>query len=250
MKHLRVLSTLAMLAITGYTANVLAQDTALVRISPNSDSAIIGQLESPSLAVDASWPDGAEPIPGWRPIYYRGEFLVYVDSQDVGKNFLPLPGSKYLLSPSREAQILAIATEDDKAEIISIDPRYCHVNLETIVRGYIEDDTFITPSPQETSAAPPLENVETKPAIAKTQYQNLEGIIVSTNYFESQNTGYEFKLINTDNETMAYIDDTNLFSIGPIQEYINSRLVATGSIEKPEESSFVVMNLVRLKKKI
>ncbi len=249
MKIKRILQTLAGFAITGSSIAALAQDRIEVRISPNSESTIIGELEARSLAVDASWPESTEPVPGWKPIHYRGQFFVYLDSEDLGKNFLPLPGSKYLLSPSPSAPTLAIATETDKAEIVSIDPRYCHVNLETIVLGYIEDNTTVAPPAVQTAPPPvaPVKAPQTAPG--SPPVEKIDGILVSTNASETRKTGYDFKIINTNNETLAYLDHSSILTAEAVVEYVNTQLTAYGTIVKPDGAAFIVLNASSLKKK-
>ncbi len=249
MKNVIILPTLALLAILGGTLSTFAQESINVRISPDPNSTLIGKLPSLSLAVNAEWPKSTAPVPGWRPIYYRGEFLVYLDSQDIGKNFLPLPGSRYLLSPTPDADTLAIATDQDKAEIVSIDPRFCHINLETIVLGYIRDGSAAPPpppSPKQTS----MRLMEPKePRLANDSNQSLEGILVSASNFESNRSGYKFKLINNDNEIIAFIDHSKLPAAEPFNNFVNTRLTAWGTIDDLENIDSVVLRAKMLKKK-
>lgn len=247
MKAVTILPTLALLATLAGSASAFAQESINVRISPHPNSTLIGKLPSLSLAVNAEWPKNTEPASGWRPIYYRGEFLVYLESQDIGKNFLPLPGSRYLLSPRPDADILAIATDQDKAEIVSIDPRYCHINLETIVLGYIRDYSAPpTPSPKPNAAR----IVEPKqPKIVSDSGQSMEGILVSASYLESTRSGYKFKLINSDNETIAYVDHSKLPEAEPFTNFVNTRLTAWGTIDDLENVDAIVLRAKMLKKK-
>jgi len=247
MKNVIILPILTLLVILGGALSTFAQESINVRISPDSNSTLIGKLPSLSLAVNAEWPKSTAPVPGWRPIYYRGEFLVYLDSQDIGKNFLPLPGSRYLLSPRPDADTLAIATDQDKAEIVSIDPRYCHINLETIVLGYIRDGSAPPPPSPKPSA---MKSVEPKqPKLASDSNQSLEGILVSASYLESNRSGYKFKLINSDNEIIAFIDHSKLPAAEPFNNFVNTRLTAWGTIDDLENVDSVVLRARMLKKK-
>ena len=247
MKAVIILPTLVLLATLAGGVSELAQESVNVRIRPDPNSALIGKLPSLSLAVNAEWPKNTEPTSGWRPIYYRGDFIVYLDSQDIGKNFLPLPGSRYLLSPRSDADILAIATDLDKAEIVSIDPRFCHVNLETIVLGYIRDYSA-PPAPKlKPNAARIL--VPKQPKIVSDSGQSLEGILVSASYLDSTRSGYKFKLINSDNETIAYVDHAKLSDAEPFTNFVNTRLTAWGTIDDLENIDSIVLRVKMLKKK-
>ena len=242
---------LAIVLLGSILANSLsfAQNAINVHISPDKKSVLIGSLETLSLAVNAEWPGGMEPIPGWRPIHYRGEFLVYLDSQDLGKDFAPLPGSKYLIAPSPDSEVLTIATESDTAEIVTIDPRYCHVNLETIVLGYIQDGT--TPAPVTSNRAKPTQpGTHSRPKLPDTSAQTriLEGVLVATNAFESVRSGFQFKIINDDNKTLAYFDDSQLSDFVLVDDYINQRLIATGKLNEIEKINAFALQAESLKK--
>ena len=246
----RYLLTIILLGSILANSPLFAQNAINVHISPDKESLLIGSLETLSLAVNAEWPGGIEPIPGWRPIHYRGEFLVYLDSQDLGKDFAPLPGSKYLITPSPDSEVLTIATKSDTAEIVTIDPRYCHVSLETIVLGYIQDGT--TPVPFNPNRAKPIQpGTHNRPKLPDTSAQTriLEGILVATNAFESAPSGFQFKIINDENKTLAYLDDSQLSDFILVDDYINQRLIATGKLNEIEKINGFALQAESLKKK-
>lgn len=250
MKIKRYLLTIILLESILANSLLFAQNAINVHISPDKESVLIGSLETLSLAVNAEWLGEMEPIPGWRPIHYRGEFLVYLDSQDLGKDFAPLPGSKYLISPSPDSEVLTIATESDTAEIVTIDPRYCHVSLETIVLGYIQDGT--TPAPATPNLAKPTQpGAHNRPKLPDTSAQTriLEGVLVATNTFESVRSGFQFKIINDDNKTLAYLDDSQLSDFVLVDDYVNQRLIATGKLNEIEKVNAFALQAESLKKK-
>ena len=246
----RYLLTFILLGSILANSPLFAQNVINVHIGPDKESVLIGSLETLSLAVNAEWPGEMEPISGWRPIHYRGEFLVYLDSQDLGKDFAPLPGSKYLITPSPDSEVLTIATESDTAEIVTIDPRYCHVSLETIVLGYIQDGT--TPSPVTPNRAKPTQpGIHNRPKLPDTSAQTriLEGVLVATNAFESVRSGFQFKIINDDNKTLAYLDDSQLSDFVLVDDYINQRMIATGKLNEIEKVNGFALQAESLKKK-
>ena len=246
----RYLLTIILLGSILANSPLFAQNAINVHISPDKESVLIGSLETLSLAVNAEWPGVMEPIPGWRPIHYRGEFLVYLDSQDLGKDFAPVPGSKYLIAPSPDSEVLTIATESDTAEIVTIDPRYCHVSLETIVLGYIQDGT--TPAPVTPNRAKPTQpGTHNRPKLPDTSAQTriLEGVLVATNAFESVRSGFQFKIINDDNKTLAYLDDSQLSDFVLVDDYINQQMIATGKLNEIEKVNGFALQAESLKKK-
>ncbi len=237
----------------GFSGALIGQESINVYLSPSSESALIGKLDSRSLAVTAEWPENAEPTPSWQPIYYRGDFLVYLDSADLGKNHLPAPGSRYLLAPNPNATTLAIATDEDKAEILEIDPRYCLIKLETIVLGYIEDPAAIAPPPLPTRVAPAPSPAtpQAKPSFepGDNSTKTIEGIIVSSNSFEFKRTGIRFKLINDNNRTIAFVDPKNLPEYLVFTDYINARVIASGPLTEGKNDTDLILSVRNLKKK-
>lgn len=249
MKSSRMLQSLAFFALAGFCQAASAQESISVYLEPNGKSTLIGKLDTRSLAVNAEWPKDRKPVPHWQPIYYRGEFLVYLDSYELGKNHAPIPGSHYLLGPSPNAPILAIATDEDKADIITIDPRYCHINLETIVLGYIKDDAA-APPPLPLRTAPNTNIAPSaKPLGNDTAIKTIEGILVATNSFESKRTGHGFKLIDNDNKTIAFVDASSLPGHLVFTDYINAKTIATGLLKEGPEDGDLILSIQKLKKK-
>lgn len=244
-----ILIALAAWIVTALAAN--GQEKINVYLNPSAKATLIGKLDSRSLAVKAPWPEDAEPIDNWQPVYYRGDFLVYLDSSDLGKNHLPAPGSRYLLAPNPNAPTLALATDEDNAEILEIDPRYCHIKLETIVLGYIEDQIAKAPAPLPTRVAPPPASPDRIPAVdpGDISTKTIEGILVSTNSFEFKRTEIRFKLINNDNKTIAFIDQSGLPDYLVFTDYINSRVIATGTLKEGKNDNDLIIGLQNLKKK-
>ena len=245
-----ILIALVVSVVAALTAS--AQEQISVYLAPSADATLIGKLDSRSLAVNAEWPKGSEPIANWQPVYYRGDFLVYLDSSDLGKNHLPAPGSRYLLAPNPNAPTLALATDEDKAEILEIDPRYCHIKLETIVLGYIEDQTASAPAPLPVRVGPPPATTSNPiPAIAPgdNSTKTMEGIIVSSNSFEFKRTGIRFKLINNDNKTIAFVDQSGLPEYLVFTDYINARVIASGALKEGKNPNDLILALQNVKKK-
>jgi hypothetical protein len=79
--------------------------------------------------------------------------------------------------------------------------------------------------------------------------QSLEGILVSASYLESTRSGYKFKLINSDNETIAYVDQSKLSDAEPFASFVNTRLTAWGRIDDLENIDSIVLRVKMLKKK-
>jgi hypothetical protein len=156
-----------------------------------------------------------------------------------------------LLAPNPNAPTLALATDEDNAEILEIDPRYCHIKLETIVLGYIEDQIAKAPAPLPKRIAPPPASPDSIPAVepGDNSTKTIEGILVSTNSFEFKRTEIRFKLINNDNKTIAFVDQSGLPEYLVFTDYINSRVIATGTLKEGKNDNDLIIGLQNLKKR-
>ena len=229
-----------------------------VRLNPNPTAPVIGTLESQSLAVAAEWPEGIEPQPGWRPIFFQNEFTVFIPNGDLGKDLSPKVGVPYLLSPSPDAPQIALATAEDDAELLSVDPRYARIRLSTVVLSYIPDTT---PQPQVSS--PPVVQPEmrvTSPSggsgtvfdatPSDHTVKTLSGILVKANAFERNRFGLQYKLINHENTTLAFVNTAGLAKFVLVTDYVNTKIEVTGPIEKAEKGDKLIITAQTLKKAI
>jgi hypothetical protein len=56
-------------------------------------------------------------------------------------------------------------------------------------------------------------------------------------------------LINSDNETIAYVDHSKLSDAEPFANFVNTRLTAWGMIDDLENTDSIVLRVKMLKKK-
>ncbi len=248
MKHRQTLAIIAAALIAAFSS-LQAQESIPVYLSPDVESKIVGNLESLSLAVTAEWPEGTEPFSGWRPIYYQGSFEVYVSSHDISKDLTPKPGCAYLMAPEPDAQILAIATAEDSSELIAVDPRYCKVQVETIILAYIQD---IPAAVEEEDQAVEVEKPES-PKIAITAEETepakiLEGRLITTSLIESKKTGYAYKLVNDQRKTIAFLDTSKLPEFVMLRDYVDTISQASGKLIPQEKIASLVLEVSALKK--
>lgn len=274
----KVTTKRAILLIVALSATLFgyAQQAIDVRLSPSEEALIIGQVD-PTALVEAQWSEEQAPVSGWRPIFYRGTFDVYVGNSDIAKNLSPKPGSKYLLSPGRNTQVLSIATKEDKADIISVDARYSRMNVETILVGYIKDPSTPhaaeAPAPIEEAAfedAPsvqplgpepePQPTVEAVRPIANSTpsassapatpaapvetasdptnpIRTLLGSLQNSSATEKRRFACNYELVDSNGRLLAYISTQNLPKFLVLDEYVGSQVVATGHLYEVEGSN-------------
>ncbi len=248
MKHRQTIAIIAA-AFLAASPGLQAQESIPVYLSPDAESKIVGNLESLSLAVTAEWPDGTEPFSGWRPIYYQGSFEVYVSSHDISKDLTPKPGAAYLMSPDADAQILAIATAEDNSDLLAVDPRFCKVQVETIILAYIQD---IVAEPQEAEETAKKEEPESSEIVLTAEETEpakiLEGKLVATSLIESKKTGFAYKLINDQKKTIAFLDTSTLPEFILLRDYVETKSQASGKLIPQEKIASLVLQVTALKK--
>ncbi|MCH6257230.1 hypothetical protein MLD52_11780 [Puniceicoccaceae bacterium K14] len=268
---------LALLAALSTNAQVID-----VHLRPEVQAPTIGQLESFALAVNAEWPADLEPTEGWKPIFYRGVFEVFVSNNDISKDLTPKPGSNYLLSPDKKATVLSTATKDDKTDLISVDPRYSKLNIETILVAYIKDEVQLIEEPtvpeppanveieveesvpapapatpdtvqvETTQPTPPaMQEVSTPPATT-TQSENpmrrFQGVLQTCNIVEKSKTSCPYKLLDSNGKTLGFLDVKNLPEFIIIKDYIGNKVSIAGQIYSIESSNNLRIVASSLKK--
>lgn len=217
-----------------------------VYLDPSEDSLQIGELEAISLAVPAKWPREAETQEGWQPVYYRGVFEAYLDNNDVAKDLTAKPGRPYLSAPTNEAVTIAIATDKDKVDILSVDTWFCKVQLETIIVGYIqstsiEASSIVTSLPAPQTQEPAAENQAT----ASTE---LVGRFEKTGLLGKNKTGLSYRLAGLDGKTLAFIDTTEIPERIHVDEFLKLEVRVSGFLSQTEESDAVILKAKTLKK--
>ena len=222
-----------------------AADPVPVYLDPAQDALQVGELEAISLAVPANWPRNVVPVEGWQPVYYRDVFEVYLDNNDIAKDLSAKPGRPYLTAPSNEAPTLAIATEKDTMDIISVDTFYCKVQLETIVVGYIPSASIdASDIVSSLDPAPPPLLDEPREAAAVTE---LVGRFEKTGMLGKSRTGTSYKLTGLDGKTLAFVDTSEVPERVQVEEFLKREVRVSGTLKQTEESGDVILTARSLK---
>lgn len=223
-----------------------AADGIPVYLDATEDSQQVGKLEAISLAVPANWPRGVEPTEGWQPVYYRGVFEAYLDNNDVAKDLSPKPGRPYLTAPSNEAPTLAIATDKDKMDILSVDTWFCKVQLETIIVGYIPSSSIEASSIVTSLAADPAPQRSTQPEAAAIT--ELVGRFEKTGLIGKSRTKTSYRLTGLDGKTLAFIDTSEIPERIQVEEFIKREVRVSGFLKQTGESEDVILTAKSIKK--
>lgn len=217
-----------------------------VRLEPDAEATVIGELATMSLAVPAEWPQDTAPVQGWQPVFYQGVFEVYVENNDIAKNLNAKPGSPYYLAPEKGATVLSIATDKDKVDILSVDSWYCKMQLETIVLGYVKERT-VEASSIVTSLAPPQTAVEQTQDKARA-ITELLGRLEKTGILGKKRTGTDYKLISTDGKTLAFVEISDLPERIQLSELRDLQVRVSGFLKQRENGTDVILQAKTIKK--
>lgn len=229
-----------------------AQEKIAVYLSPDATSPQIGALDSLSLAVPAEWPAAQEAAEGWRPIYYRGLFTVFVHNNDIAKDLSAKAGANYYLQASKNAPVLAIATDKDKSEILSVDTWYCQLELETIVLAYIQE-TSVEASSIVQSLAKDTPATNPQPTTAGPQsassIKEMEGKLLPVGLLEKKKAeGLAFKLQDRTGTTLAFLDLSRLPERIQAESLAGQIVRVSGELRDSSSGSAIILTANTLKK--
>ncbi|MDQ8181836.1 hypothetical protein [Pelagicoccus sp. SDUM812005] len=225
-----------------------AADGIPVYLDAAEDSLQVGELEAISLAVPAHWPRGVEPVEGWQPIYYRDTFEVYLDNNDIAKDLSAKPGRPYLTAPTNEAPTLAVATDKDKMDILSVDTWYCKVQLETIIVGYIQSSSIEASSIVTSLATDPIPQASTSSQAPAAAITELVGRFEKTGMLGKNRTGMSYKLAGLDGKALAFIDTSEVPERIHVEDFINKEVRVSGILKQKEDSDDVILTAQSIKK--
>ncbi|HRG56854.1 MAG TPA: hypothetical protein PLG56_12485, partial [Lacunisphaera sp.] len=106
-------------------ADTVATDTA-VFVQTDPRSPVLTRLKAGSAVTIV----GEAPA-GWRRVEVSGPFEAYAHNRDITKGLTVRAGGNIYAAPRNEAQLLAVATADDKTEVIGLaGGDWCQVRLE------------------------------------------------------------------------------------------------------------------------
>ncbi|MBK1878031.1 hypothetical protein [Pelagicoccus mobilis] len=217
-----------------------------VHLDPDAETPVIGALEAVSLAVPAEWPKGRESVEGWQPVYYRGVFEVYVNNNDISKDLTAKPGSPYFLSAEKDSPTLAIATDKDKVDVLSVDTWFCKMQLETIVLGYIQDTSVAADSIVTSLAETPT--VSTPSASTAQAITELVGRLEKTGLPGKKRTGTAYKLISGDGKTLAFLETADIPDRIQLGDLIKLQVRVSGYLKQGENETDVILRAKTIKK--
>lgn len=236
---------IALLATLGSAALNLTAGNVPVHIEPTTEATRIGELEALSLAVPAQWPENENAKANWSPVYYRGVFEVYVPNNALAKDLSVKPGSKYFLQPDESGPFLAIATSQDKTDILGVDTWFTQMQLETIVVGYIQDASMNASTPESNLSAQSATNSSTPSATAVSE---LAGRLVKAGLVGRNRTGLLHKIVGVNGKPLAFVDFSEVPERIQVDDYLGIQVRVSGFLKQSESGSDVIITAKNISK--
>ncbi|MFP4069145.1 MAG: hypothetical protein ACLFVC_03095 [Opitutales bacterium] len=154
---MKLLSDLAPIAalLLGLAPGMLCARTLDLRLTPDPEAPVVGQIEAESASAAASPVldrDRAEA--GWKWTELTGTWQGYLPDSALSKNFDVEPGATIRAEPSPTAAALGTAAEDDRFEIIESTDGWTTVRFRKTVPVYFQSSTEIADAPAVNAPAP------------------------------------------------------------------------------------------------
>jgi hypothetical protein len=231
-----------------------------VQSQPDPSSAVITVLKAGSEEPAPS--DKAGPPPaGWIAVDVAGPFEGYVKNKDLTKQLDVVPGASIRLAPKDDAPVLTAFEKGDKAEITGIKGGWTQVRLEKTLVGYIQAAPAVSVAPIEAApSAPPAAAPAPSgaaPALPAAAPQGesrptsklFEGSFTSTKKLLGTKPPYDWQLVDSDGNRIAYVDLSKLLLTDQIENYAGHAVVLLGSLKPVKDTKDIVIEVEGLRLK-
>ncbi len=234
--------------------------------SPDASADTLAVLPAGTTPVTAS----AENVPaGWSAITLPGPHTVFVDDQDLLKNFDVKPGASYRTAPNKTAAVLSTATAEDEVQITGLSGRWLQLSLKRGVTGFIKTTASpamaITrpPAPAPAPAAQvaptpapaPAATTSTAPAQVGHAVEPgssalpriFQGTLASSRSAFRPRRPYDYQLNDSRGVRYAYLDLGKLLLTEQIDSYVGRTIEIFGTATNMEGTKDIVIKAETLK---
>lgn len=228
-------------------ADILPADTA-VFLQPDTKSFVLQRLKAGNTIVYT----GDAPA-GWRRVELSGTFEAFVHNRDLTKGLDVKPGANLYTEPKKDATVLTIAQEGDKAEVVGLakNSDYCQIKLEKKLQG------FIAVGANANAAAAPVFNV-TPPAPAVAPSSTAVGravpiagsdvprlfagrLVLARRPLINPNPPYDYQVMDASGRRFAYVDIRRMSATEKMDNYLDREISITGTVRNTVDGKDVVI---------
>jgi hypothetical protein len=259
MKIKTILTAAGLAWCASLEAATLSVSTA-VQTQPDPASPVITVLKAGSDQPAPS--DKAGPPPaGWMAVEVSGPFECYVRNRDLSKQLDVIPGASIYLVPKDGSGVLAVFAKGDKAEITGLHGGWTQLRLEKTLVGYIRtgppEPVAAAMTPAIPAASAPSSAPLAAPAAAVAAgapapsaldegvslSRLFEGTLGSTKSLLSARRPYDWQLVDSSGNRIAYVDLSKLLLTDQIGNYAGHAVVVLGSMKPVKESNDLVIEV-------
>ncbi|MBL4575530.1 MAG: hypothetical protein JKY51_05445 [Opitutaceae bacterium] len=265
--------------ISALSGSVIADHDTVLRAQPDSDAPIITILKagtSYELTTAEDLPPNSPDLPtDWIAINYRGSFKGFVTNNNIRKDLSISPGASIYQSASSDAAIFTTMEIDDDAVFVSPEAGWSQIVIRKTIPLYIntseepntsEESVFPTPlvEPElitpitaeiiidqpEVQAMPIArpEPKETSDEITELPPARLfHGIFAKTKRFLGRKPKYDYRLLDSQEKTLLYLDVSTLLITDPLEKYLGRKINAFGTGRVPVKSKYLVIRVESLR---
>lgn len=228
-------------------ADILPADTA-VFLQPDTKSFVLQRLKAGNTIVYT----GDAPA-GWRRVELSGTFEAFVHNRDLTKGLDVKPGANLYTEPKKDATVLTIAQEGDKAEVVGLakNSDYCQIKLEKKLQGFIavgaNANATAAPVFNVTPAAPAVAPSSTAVGravpIAGSDVPRLFAgrLVLARRPLINPNPPYDYQVMDASGRRFAYVDIRRMSATEKMDNYLDREIAITGTVRNTVDGKDVVI---------
>lgn len=230
-------------------ADTVATDTA-VFVQTDPRSPVLARLKAGSAVTIV----GEAPA-GWRRVEVSGPFEAYAHNRDITKGLTVRAGGNIYAAPRNDAQLLAVATADDKTEVIGLaGGDWCQVRLEKKLQGFIAvgEAANLSPTPRPlppvAAPTPPAAPVTTAGRPVPVAANNADTprlfagtLVLARRAILNPNPPYDYQLTDATGRRFAYVDTRRLLLTDKMETFLDREITITGTVRNTVDGKDLVV---------
>jgi hypothetical protein len=229
-------------------ADILPADTA-VFLSPDTKSFVLSRLKAGNTIIYT----GDAPA-GWRRVELSGTFEAYVRNSDLTKGLDVKVGANILTEAKKDATVLTVAQEGDKAEIVGLakNSDFCQIKLEKKLQGFIavganvnaSSDLRLTPAVAPAPVAPTNAPGRAVPIVGSSSDvpRLFAGrLVLARRAIINPNPPYDYQVIDADGRRFAYVDMRRMPATAKIETFLDREISITGTVRNTVDGKDIVI---------
>ena len=229
-------------------ADILPADTA-VFLAPDAKSFVLSRLKAGNTIIYT----GDAPA-GWRRVELSGTFEAYVRNSDLTKGLEVKVGANIYTEPKKDATVLTVAAEGDKAEVVGLakNSDFCQIKLEKKLQGFIavgananlpgdaKPALAVTPAPSAPTnatgrAVPITGNNSDTPRLFAGR------LVLARRAIINPNPPYDYQLVDAGGRRFAYVDMRRIPATEKIDTFLDREISITGTVRNTVDGKDIVI---------